>query len=108
MIARASSGSRSRISSVDPLMSANNAVTVLRSPSAAAEASICPAEIRIASALPTGAGGSAAVLVGVSAAPQSPQKLLPDGLTTPHFGQRFASGVPQSPQNFFPSAFSLP
>src|SRR5215469_17737445 len=33
MIARASSGSRSRSSSVEPLMSANNAVTVLRSPS---------------------------------------------------------------------------
>src|SRR5229473_1431944 len=33
MIARASSGSRSRINSVEPLMSANSAVTVLRSPS---------------------------------------------------------------------------
>jgi hypothetical protein len=39
MIARASSGSRSRISSVEPLMSANNAVTVLRSPSSVGEAS---------------------------------------------------------------------
>src|SRR5258707_4408626 len=35
MIARASSGSRSCSSSVDPLISANSAVTVLRSPSAA-------------------------------------------------------------------------
>src|SRR5215469_17012333 len=33
MIARASSGSRASISSIEPLMSANNAVTVLRSPS---------------------------------------------------------------------------
>src|SRR6266851_2846864 len=32
-MARASSGSRSRINSVEPLMSANSAVTVLRSPS---------------------------------------------------------------------------
>src|SRR5260370_41717122 len=32
-MARASSGSRSSISSIDPLMSANSAVTVLRSPS---------------------------------------------------------------------------
>jgi hypothetical protein len=36
-IARASSGSRSRISSVEPLMSANSAVTVLRSPSIVVE-----------------------------------------------------------------------
>src|SRR5271170_1909934 len=36
-IARASSGSRSCSSSVDPLMSANSAVTVLRSPSATSE-----------------------------------------------------------------------
>src|SRR5712664_3759982 len=37
-IARASSGSRSRINSVEPLMSANSAVTVLRSPSIASDA----------------------------------------------------------------------
>src|SRR5713101_5409049 len=37
-IARASSGSRSSISSVEPLMSANSAVTVLRSPSIASDA----------------------------------------------------------------------
>src|SRR6266851_10310288 len=36
MIARASSGSSSSINSVEPLMSANSAVTVLRSPSDAA------------------------------------------------------------------------
>src|SRR5215467_11295340 len=34
-MARASSGSRSSISSIEPLMSANSAVTVLRSPSSA-------------------------------------------------------------------------
>ncbi len=39
MIARASSGSRSSISSVEPLMSANSAVTVLRSPSIVMEGS---------------------------------------------------------------------
>ena len=36
--ARASSGSRSSISSIEPLMSANSAVTVLRSPSSASAA----------------------------------------------------------------------
>ena len=41
MIARASSGSRSSINSVEPLMSANSAVTVLRSPSIVVEASGC-------------------------------------------------------------------
>jgi hypothetical protein len=39
MMARASSGSRSSISSIEPLMSAKSAVTVLRSPSRAAELS---------------------------------------------------------------------
>ena len=37
-IARASSGSRSSINSIEPLMSANSAVTVLRSPSTAGAA----------------------------------------------------------------------
>ena len=44
MIARASSGSSSRISSVEPLMSAKSAVTVLRSPSPAT-ASCCSVAI---------------------------------------------------------------
>jgi hypothetical protein len=40
MMALASSGSRSCASSVEPLMSANSAVTVLRSPSTTSE-SVC-------------------------------------------------------------------
>src|SRR5580692_1745092 len=101
IIARASSGSRSCINSVEPLMSANSAVTVLRSPSSF-----------------SGSGASLTRTVGVSnffaaaaagppsAAPHSPQKRLPAGLSAPHFGQRFASGAPQSPQNFLPAGFS--
>src|ERR1700675_553363 len=101
MIARASSGSSSCINSVEPLMSANSAVTVLRSPSSF-----------------SGSGASLTRTVGVSnffaaaaagppsAVPHSPQKRLPAGLSALHFGQRFASGAPQSPQNFLPGGFS--
>jgi len=46
-MARASSGSRSSISSIEPLISANNAVTVLRSPSIVVEASGCSGVTRI-------------------------------------------------------------
>jgi len=46
--------------------------------------------------------------VGVSAAQQSPQKLLPVGLSPPHVGQRKNSGAPQSPQTFVPSGSTLP
>jgi hypothetical protein len=46
--------------------------------------------------------------VGMSAAPQSPQNLLPDGLSAPHAGQRKDSGAPQSPQTFLPSGLTLP
>src|SRR6516162_8640457 len=44
-MARASSGSRSSISSIEPLMSANRAVTVFRSPSVTS-AAICSANKR--------------------------------------------------------------
>jgi hypothetical protein len=44
----------------------------------------------------------------VSAAPQSPQNLLPGGFSTPHASQRIGSGLPQSPQNFFLSGFAAP
>ena len=46
--------------------------------------------------------------VGVSAAPQSPQKFLPVGLSAPHAGHRKNSGAPQSPQTFIPSGLTLP
>jgi hypothetical protein len=53
--------------------------------------------------------GDWAVAIPVtSTAPQSPQKRLLDGLSAPHFGQRFANDAPQSPQNFLPAGLSLP
>nr|WP_245320431.1 hypothetical protein [Bradyrhizobium lablabi] len=51
---------------------------------------------------------SSAAAVKVSAAPQSPQNLLPDGLSAPHAGQRKISGAPQWPQILLPSGLTLP
>jgi len=84
-------------------MSANSAVTVLRSPSrfSAAEGSAT----RIGESFDFFAGAAAAG--APSAVPHSPQKRLPAGLSAPHFGQRFASAAPQSPQNFLPAGFSV-
>src|SRR5208282_293730 len=100
-IARASSGSRSCSSSVEPLISANNAVTVLRSPSRFSPSGVSVSRV----------GAEAGCLVAgevPSAVPHSPQNLLPAGFSAPHLRQRFASGVPQSPQNFLPAGFSIP
>src|SRR5579864_345778 len=116
-IARASSGSRSRINSVEPLMSANSAVTVLRSPSFASgellsgatrtlEAAPSGDEVATASPAPfvseaphlpqkSDVGGFSALhfVQGlVSAFPHFAQKLLADGLLVPHFEQRI--GLP--------------
>src|ERR1700720_4707850 len=90
IMARASSGSRSCSSSVEPLMSANSAVTVLRSPSdASADAS--------AGAVTPTAGDSARVDSGaaaLSAVPQSEQNFAPNALSEPHFEHRFDNGLP--------------
>src|SRR5713101_9009045 len=107
MIERASSGSRSSINSVEPLMSANSAVTVLRSPSGTAGA-VCSAEIVISGVINEDACDGALAFMAVSAVPQSPQKRLLGGFSTPHFGQQFVNGAPQSPQNFLPAGLSLP
>src|SRR5579863_5745830 len=108
IIARASSGSSSAISSVDPLMSANSAVTVLRSPSLSAEASARSAVTRIAPAPDAAQGG---MTVGadaspVIAAPQSPQNFLPAGFSAPHEAHLNGSAAPQSPQKRLPSGLS--
>src|SRR6516164_3778361 len=103
-IARASSGSRSSINSIEPLMSANSAVTVLRSPSTVSAAGAAVTRIGESHDLfaeATAADGSRAV-------PHSPQNRLPAGLSARHFGQRLASGAPQSPQNFLLDGFSTP
>src|SRR5216684_4133761 len=108
MIARASSGSRSSINSIDPLMSANSAVTVLRSPSIASE--VCrsgamrtPPAASAADGLPP-----SAVISVPSALPQSPQNFFAGGFSAPHRAHRFTSAAPQSPQNRLLAGFSAP
>src|SRR5713101_2362759 len=108
MIARASSGSRSCINSVEPLMSANSAVTVLRSPSIASE--VCrsgamrtPPVTSAADGLPLSATASVP-----SALPQSAQNFAPSALSELQFEQRFDSGLPHSAQNFLPGIPSVP
>ena len=84
-------------------MSANSAVTVLRSPSissgAAASITRIPESFDLA---------PEALSRTSSTVPHSPQKRLLGGLSALHFGQRFASGAPQSPQNFLLGGFSAP
>src|SRR5262249_27175352 len=104
-MARASSGSRSSIKSIEPLMSANSAVTVLRSPSVSVEASASSAVTRIASA---GVLARTIEAFPASAAPQSPQNFLAAGFSEPHLGQRLPSCAPQSAQNRLPAGFSAP
>src|SRR5271168_4763641 len=102
-IARASSGSMSSIRSIDPLMSANSAVTVFRSPSIFSAASA--SAIRI--------GGASGFFAATDpdapkAAPQSAQNLAPGALSEPHREQRFDNGPPHSAQNFLPGIPSVP
>src|SRR5215469_15095477 len=103
-MARASSGSRSSISSIEPLMSANSAVTVLRSPSESA--TVCSdvnrtdvvEEVRAVDPNPLEA----------SAAAHSPQNFAVGAFSYPHFAQRFLKGAAHSLQNFCSAGFSAP
>src|SRR5207245_2865471 len=97
-------GSRSSINSIEPLMSANSAVTVLRSPSGISAVSA-------ATRTPLGgvAGFPAAAREAASSrAPQSAQNGLPTCASAPHLGQRTGSGAPQSAQNRLPGRASTP
>src|SRR5271167_2145477 len=107
MIARASSGSRSSINSVEPLMSANSAVTVLRSPSSEA-ASPCSAATEIVGVEAVTAGDLPEPSGRFSGAVHCPQNLKPGGFSTRHLGQTSASGAVHWPQYFIPPGFSKP
>src|SRR5271169_6868317 len=104
IIARASSGSRSSISSIEPLMSANSAVTVLRSPSGS-EQSGCSGVMRTADGA-SATGDPAFALTEPMplprALPQSAQNLAAGALSEPQFEQRLDNGLPHSAQNFLP------
>src|SRR5215469_10808479 len=104
MIARASSGSRASVSSIEPLISANKAVTVLRSPS------LCPeAGSDSLRSIELIAGEAGAIAAGAtSAAPQSPQNLSAGSLAVPHLGQARTNFEPHAPQKRLPSRLSTP
>src|SRR6202162_4644814 len=74
-------------------MSANSAVTVLRSPSGSASAAVL-------------AGKSAAGLSAFSAAPHAPQNLKRGGLSLPQLGQSWRRSDPQLPQNLASAGLS--
>src|SRR3984893_10684065 len=106
-IARASSGSRSRSSSVEPLMSANSAVTVLRSPLSAASA--CSVGMRLSDAVAAGDRAEAGCAsAATSPPPQSTQNLSPGSAGAPQEGQTRLSSWPHWTQNFRPSRLSFP
>src|SRR5271167_2338196 len=104
MIARASSGSRSSINAVEPLISANSAVTVLRSPSRFSGADVSATRI----GEPFDCFDVVAAVDAPSAVPQSAQNFAPGALSEPHLEQRFANGPPHSAQNFLPGIPSVP
>ena len=86
-------------------MSANSAVTVLRSPSRVADEA--SNGIRIAGSV-TFAGSVRAADDAVSDAPQSPQKSSLGSFRAPQFAQARASAPPHFEQNFRPSRLSAP
>src|ERR1700722_15837860 len=97
MIARASSGSRSSINSVEPLMSANSAVTVLRSPSIGSDATL-PAATMICE-LVEGRVVGVATFLGPIAVPHFLQNRAPRLTDALHAGQINSSFAPHSSQN---------
>src|ERR1700756_2183967 len=106
IIARASSGSRSSINSVEPLMSANSAVTVLRSPSAVSVS--CVILIAVDGCARGFDEAEVVAVLGASEAPQSPQKTSPGGFSAPHLLQRLVTALPHFPQKRRPSRISAP
>ena len=85
-------------------MSANNAVTVLRSPSAAVDESITSGSTRTAGEEVCADG----LACGVNLVPHSSQNFAPGRFVAPHWGHFDASGAAHSLQNFACSRFSTP
>src|SRR5215831_11400169 len=104
-MARASSGSRSSINSIEPLMSANSAVTVLRSPSSDPDRASDAILITESTA---SAGSEPAADDGESDVPHSPQKSSVGSFAAPHFEQDRARALPHFEQNLRPSRLPTP
>src|SRR5215831_14261040 len=102
-MARASSGSRSSISSIELFMSANSIVTVLRSPSRFSPTVLSITRIDES----FGFLGDAAA-DGPSDVPHSSQNLAPGLFLASHFGHEATMGAAHSLQNFAPSRLSAP
>src|SRR5260370_4694429 len=108
-IARACSGSRSSISSIEPLISANSAVTVLRSPSATSESSGCScATLTLDVGSAVGDEAAEEPAPSVSAAPHLPQKLEVGGFSALHFAQGLVSAVPHWAQKLLTDGLFVP
>src|SRR5262245_56103378 len=105
MIARDSSGSRSCWSSVEPLMSANSAETVLRSPSRFSAADVSVTRMGVSFIL---APGAATVASAPNAAPQESQNFASVRFSAPqeaHLGENLP---PHLSQKRAPSRLSAP
>src|SRR5215472_8515943 len=104
-MARAACGSRSSINSIEPLISANRAVTVLRSPSIVVWVSTC-------AAMRTAGGEDAFASRGLGGAfrgaAHSPQNLAVGLFSKPQDAQWHLNGAAHSLQNLSPSGFSAP
>src|SRR5216684_1804091 len=101
-MARASSGSRSRINSVQPLMSANSAVTVLRSPSRTS----CPLSSAV-TPVDEARSGPFCVLSSPSDAPQLRQNFAAGLAGVKHEGQMVCNLAPHCSQKVAFVEFSL-
>jgi hypothetical protein len=105
MISRRSSGSSLVASAVEPTRSQNITSAEELGAGDKVEGSVTRTTVDVDT---RAAAHTRAASVSVSAAPQSPQNLLPDGLSASHAGQRTNSGAPQSPQTLLPFGLTLP
>src|SRR5215470_16431380 len=106
MIALASSGSRSSINSIEPLISAKRAVTVLRSPSARSlDAFVSPSHVSGARTVPVPGFLAWRPRVGMATGgdairvPHSWQNFALGGLLKPHFSHATGKAAPHSMQH---------
>src|SRR5271167_1611894 len=107
-IARASSGSRSCSSSVEPLISANSAVTVLRSPSSASGELLSGARRRFEADSGDDEVAAGAPASSASRAPHLPQKSEVGGFSALHCAQRLASALPHFAQKLLAEGLFVP
>src|SRR5215472_14346778 len=104
-MARASSGSRSSIRSIEPLMSANRAVTVLRSPSKFSGADISVTRVGVSFEFAT---SDATVGSARKAAPQESQNFASVRFSAPHEAHLGENLAPHLSQKRAPSRLSAP